>query len=115
MSTFSQIQSNDGKFNLKLEYSDEGKPSKLLIEAISPKNESVTVSDLADAVYYNCFEGCSHSFELGEETDDLPCKVKRGMECRDIKVSWFNSYDKVLNHIASQIGLKKNPRASIGG
>lgn len=108
MSTFSQIQSNDGKFNLKLEWpglSAEEKPLKLFIEVISADNELVTVSDLADAIYYNCFEGSSHSFELGSETDDLPCEVKLGIVCRDIKISWFESYEKILGDIASQITL----------
>jgi len=105
MSTFSEIKSNDGKFNLKIEYSDEGKPLKLLIEVIEPKNESVTVSDLADAVYYNCFEGCSHCFDLGEEIEKLPCKVLHGFECRDIHISWFDSYDEILGDIASQISI----------
>lgn len=108
MSTFSQIQSNDGKFNLKLEWSGasaEAKPLKLFIEVIAPKNESVTVSDLADAVYYNCFEGCSHSFELGENTKKLPCEVLHGSEHRDIHISWFSSYDDTLCDIASQISI----------
>ncbi len=108
MSTFSQIQSNDGKFSLKLEWpglSAEDKPSKLFIEVISPENESVTVSDLAGAIYYNCFEGCSHSFKLGEKKDKLPCEVKVGTECRYINISWFESYEKILDDISSQITL----------
>ena len=105
MSTFSEIKSNDGKFNLKLEYSDEGKPLSLLIEAIVPKYESATVSELADAIYYNCIEEGVHSFGLGEKIDGLTCEVKRGFECRDIKLSWFNSYDEILGDIASQISI----------
>lgn len=104
MTTFSQCRSHNGKFNLKLEYSEENKPSKLFVEVVSPKNESVTVEDLTDAIY-NCFVGGLNSFNLSQKTDDLPCEVIGGFECRNIKVSWFNSYDKLLGDIASQISI----------
>lgn len=106
MKTFSQVKSHDGKFDLKLEYSDGEKPSKLLIEVVAPKSEPVTVSDLARAIYDAYTE-----YRPGEEPflhwtlKNFPCEIKDGFECREIEISWDNRFERILHNIASQISI----------
>ena len=104
MSTFSQVKSHNGKFNLKLEYSEENKPSKMFIEVVVPRNESVSVYDLTSAIY-NCFEGGHNSFRLNSKIKNLPCEVIDGLSSQNIKISWFNCFDGYLANIASQISI----------
>ena len=105
MPTFSRTQSYDGRFSLKLEFSPEDKPLKLFIEVVEPKNRSVTISDLARVIHSQCFGIGYNSFGLDKNTTGFPCEVRHGMECRDINISWFNSYYELLAHIASQISI----------
>lgn len=105
MSTFSETLSSNGKFKLKLESDKEDNPLKLFVQVIVPKKETVTVSDLAFAIYRNCLKEDFHSFQLGKNAVCLPCEVSRGMKCRYIEISWFDSYDEVLRNIASQISI----------
>lgn len=103
MSTFSQVKSHNGKFNLKLEYSGM-KPSKMFIEVVAPRNESVSVYDLAHAIYH-CSEGGHNSFKFNSKIENLPCEVIDGLSSQNIKISWFNSFNGCLADIASQISI----------
>ena len=102
MSTFSTMQSNDGKFNFKLETSGN-KPLNLFIEIV---DKDVTVYDLAKAIYYAFEYQHKGKFRfLHWTTKNLPCKVKHGDECRDIKISWTTSFERMISDIASQISI----------